>query len=168
MTSSICKTLTALSLTLTLAFTSSNTSAKELVDAPQWQLTKQNGEPISLEQYEGKPVILHFWATWCSYCKRLQPKLVALQEKYKESGVELVSISFEEDKGIDPQAEITDRGYDFVTAIKGEKVAELYDVNGTPTTFFINRDGKIIYKSTSSRKKHHAKLEKAMVAITKA
>lgn len=168
MTSSILKILAALSLTLALAFTSANVFSKELKDAPQWQLTKQNGEEISLAHYQGKPVILHFWATWCSYCKRLQPKLVELQEKYKDSGVELVSISFEEDDGVDPQAEITERGYDFVTAIKGEKVAELYGVNGTPTTFFINREGKIIYKSTSSRKKHHKKLEKAMVAITKA
>ena len=47
--------------------------------APNWQLQTQAGKNISLAYYQGQPVILHFWATWCSYCKKLQPKLVDLE-----------------------------------------------------------------------------------------
>lgn len=120
--------------------------------AKPWQLKTQSAEFISLEQYKNKPIILHFWATWCPYCKKLQPTLVELQKKYQEQGVELISISFNEDEGALPQDEINRRGYSFITAVMGEKVAELYGVSGTPTTFFINRQNEIIWKTSSSDK----------------
>ncbi|MBA6232401.1 MULTISPECIES: peroxiredoxin family protein [unclassified Colwellia] len=118
--------------------------------APTWILLTQAGTSISLADYQGKPVILHFWATWCPYCKKLQPKLVELTEKYKNTGIEIVAISFSEDEGAKPQDSITQRGYQFITGVEGEKVAKLYDVKGTPTTFFINRSGQVVFKSTSS------------------
>jgi thiol-disulfide isomerase/thioredoxin len=134
--------------------------------APSWQLTTQAGKTISLKDYEGQPVILHFWATWCPYCKKLQPKLVELEKKYQSSGIKLVSISFNEDEGAKPQDNINNRGYDFITAIKGELVAKEYGVSGTPTTFFINRQGKAVYKSTSSNV-NNPKLELAVQEIIK-
>ena len=107
---------------------------------------------MSLAQYKNKPVILHFWATWCPYCKKLQPPLVELQKKYQAEGVDLISISFNEDEGASPQDEIKRRGYSFLTAVMGEEVAKLYGVQGTPTTFFINRKNEIIWKSSTSDK----------------
>lgn len=118
--------------------------------APAWQLKTQADKIIGSAQYQGQPIILHFWATWCPYCKRLQPKLVELEKKYQAQGVQIVAISIMEDEGEKPQDEITGRGYHFITAIKGEEVAKSYGVRGTPTTFFINRQGKIIFKTSSS------------------
>lgn len=143
-----------------------NSIAEGFPTAPPWQLTTQAGKSISLSDYQGKPVILHFWATWCPYCKKLQPKLVELEKKYQSSGIKIVSISFNEDDGATPQDEIKNRGYDFITAVKGELVANQYGVRGTPTTFFINRQGKAIYKSTSSDVKN-PKLELAVLEIIK-
>ena len=134
--------------------------------AKPWQLKTQDGQLISLAQYKNKPVILHFWATWCPYCKKIQPTLVELQKKYQEQGVELISISFKEDEGTLPQDEINSRGYSFITAVMGEEVAELYDVRGTPTTFFINRKHEIIFK-TSSSNKADPRLELALKEIIK-
>ena len=134
--------------------------------AKPWQLKTQHGEVISLAQYENKPVILHFWATWCPYCKKLQPTLVALQKKYQGQGVELISISFNEDEGALPQDEINRRGYSFLTAVMGEEVAQLYGVRGTPTTFFINRKNEIIWK-TSSSDKAEPRFELALQEIIK-
>jgi len=134
--------------------------------APAWQLKTQAGDKISLSDYQGKPIILHFWATWCPYCKKLQPKLVALEKKYQDSGITIISISFNEDEGAMPQDVITARGYNFITAVKGEPVVKLYGVKGTPTTFFINRQGQAIYKSTSSNI-HNPKLELAVKEIIK-
>jgi cytochrome c biogenesis protein CcmG/thiol:disulfide interchange protein DsbE len=118
--------------------------------AQNWTLKTQMGKSISLADYQGKPVILHFWATWCPYCKKLQPKLVELEEKYKKSGIKIVAISFNEDEGATPKNSIVQRGYEFITAVNGDKVAQQYGVKGTPTTFFINRSGKVVFKSTSS------------------
>lgn len=143
-----------------------NANSTDFPTAPAWQLNTQNGEKISLADYQGKPVILHFWATWCPYCKKLQPKLVALEKKYQESGIKIVAISFNEDEGALPQDEIKARGYDFITAVNGESVAAVYGVRGTPTTFFINRQGQAIYKSTSSDI-NNPKLELAIKEIIK-
>ena len=138
------------SLFILVLWTIPNAVAENFPTAPPWQLTTQAGETIALSDYQGKPIILHFWATWCPYCKKLQPKLVELEKKYQNSGIKVVAISFNEDEGATPQDEINSRGYNFITAVKGEFVADRYGVKGTPTTFFINRQGKAIYKSTSS------------------
>lgn len=134
--------------------------------APDWQLTTQNGDVISLSQYKGKPLILHFWATWCPYCKKVQPKLVQLQKQYQNAGVELVGISFNEDEGAKPQDFLNKSGHTFITAIKGEKVAALYGVRGTPTTLFINKKGQVIYASNSSDV-NNPNLELAVQQISK-
>ncbi len=147
-----------------LTLSISNVQAKSM--AQDWQLKTQNGSAISLSQYQGKPIILHFWATWCPYCKKLQPELVRLQKKYQSTDVQIVSVSFNEDDGAMPQDEIKSRGYEFITAVNGDNVAELYGVRGTPTTFFINRAGEIIFKSTSSDITD-PRLDLALQAITK-
>jgi len=147
-----------------LVAVSHNLQAKEI--AKPWQLTTQKGEAISLAHYKNKPIILHFWATWCPYCKKLQPTLVELQKKYQGQGVELIAISFHEDEGTMPQDEINSRGYSFLTAVMGEEVAKLYEVRGTPTTFFINRKHEIIFK-TSSSDQTDPRLDLALKEITK-
>ncbi len=158
------KILQSILIICTMAIFSANTA--DYPTAPAWQLKTQAGDNISLSDYRGKPVILHFWATWCPYCKKLQPKLVELEKKYQDSGIKIVSISFNEDEGAMPQDVIKARGYDFVTAVKGEPVVKLYGVRGTPTTFFINRQGQAIYKSTSSDISN-PKLELAVKEIIK-
>ena len=134
-------------------FLSINANAEDTAvasQAPAWQLKTQAGDTISSRQFEGQGVILHFWATWCPYCKKLQPKLVELEKKYQHQGIKLVAISFNEDDGALPQDELASRGYSFPTAIKGDQVAMQYSVKGTPTTFFINKNNQVVFKSTSS------------------
>lgn len=112
--------------------------------APEWTLKDAQGKEVSLQDYEGKVLILHFWATWCPYCKRLQPGLDKLYKEYKEQGVELISISFAEDEGAQPQKSIDDRGHHFKTLLHGDEVAKMYQVSGTPTTFFIDKKGELV------------------------
>jgi cytochrome c biogenesis protein CcmG/thiol:disulfide interchange protein DsbE len=154
------------SLFILILWTIPNAVAEDFPTAPPWQLTTQAGKTIALSDYQGKPIILHFWATWCPYCKKLQPKLVELEKKYQSSGIKVVAISFNEDKGATPEDEIKSRGYNFITVIKGELVADKYGVRGTYTTFFVNRQSKVIYKSTSSDV-NNPKLALAVQEITK-
>jgi len=141
------KTITVILLSISFLFSLSTEAAEK---AQAWQLKTQSGKVIGSKQFQGQPVILHFWATWCPYCRRLQPKLVELENKYQAQGVKIVAVSILEDEGAKPQDEIDDRGYHFTTAVKGEAVAKKYGVRGTPTTYFINRDGTIIFKTSSS------------------
>ncbi len=145
------KLIIATLLALTLFSLSGH--AKDIAGKPQapaWQLKTQSGDAITSAQFAGQATILHFWATWCPYCKKLQPKLVELEKKYQQQGVRIVAISFNEDDGAMPQDELATRGYSFPTAVNGDNVARLYGVSGTPTTFFINKSNQVVFKSTSS------------------
>lgn len=111
--------------------------------APEFTLQNAAGEAVSLSDYRGKVVVLHFWATWCPYCKRLQPGLDALLDDYQAQGLEVLGISFNEDADAKPQEVLKRRGSDFMTLVKGGRVAAMYQVRGTPTTFFIDRQGRL-------------------------
>ena len=132
---------------------------------PAFSLSTESGQVISLSDYKGKALIIHFWATWCPYCKKLQPGLDELYLKYQNQGLEMIAISFWEDEGVLPQTELIKRGMHFITLINGDKVAKLYQVKGTPTTFFINKSGALLWKTTNSDPTN-VKFEQAIQAIS--
>ncbi|MFD2168086.1 TlpA disulfide reductase family protein [Thalassotalea euphylliae] len=155
--------VTLLLTTFLFSFSAFANDSKSAV--PDWSLNTQHGDTINWGDYEGKPVILHFWATWCPYCKRLQPKLDELQKQFAQQDTQIVAVSFNEDQGATPQDVLAARGYTFKTAVDGDKLAEEMGVVGTPTTFFVNRKGEIIFKYTSSDI-NDPRLVKAMQVIT--
>ncbi|EPJ55934.1 MAG: hypothetical protein OFPI_01860 [Osedax symbiont Rs2] len=118
--------------------------------AANFQLFDQAGKSISLQDYRGKALILHFWGSWCPFCRELQPKLDRLYRKYKNSGLEVLAISIGEQPTADPQQVLAELGISFITAVKGDNVARMYGVPGTPSTFFIDREAQIRWKIHSA------------------
>lgn len=110
-------------------------------EAPDFTLTRLDGSRTALSAYRGRPVILYFWATWCSYCIEGMPELHALKRQYEEQGLEILAIDIMEsaDKvgrsvaahGITLPVLLDDAG----------RVTEQYLVKATPTYIFIDRDG---------------------------
>lgn len=133
--------------------------------APAFALPDANGKQVSLSDYQGQPLILHFWATWCPYCKKLQPGLEAVSQQYAEQGLVLLAVSYNEDEGAEPQAVLRRRGLHFKTLVNGDAVAGLYGVPGTPTTFFINRDGDIVGVTNTSNPEDPVLQRLALVAL---
>ncbi|MGX9461851.1 TlpA family protein disulfide reductase [Shewanella sp. A14] len=121
---------------------------------------------FTLHDFAGKPVILHFWATWCPYCKKLQPGLEKLRLKYQNTDLKMIDISFNEDANAAPRQSLLARGVKMETLIKGDDVAKLYDVRGTPTTVFIGRSGHIAWVTNTSDP-DDPNLEKAVQFILK-
>lgn len=118
---------------------------------PTWLLLAESGELVSSEDYVGKPLILHFWATWCPYCKKLQPTLERLQNDYAEQGLEILAVSLLEEPGATPQQELESRGLTLKTVIEGESLGiDVFAIGGTPTTVFIAPDGKILGSTMQS------------------
>ena len=107
----------------------------------------------SLEAFRGKVVILDFWATWCGPCRMEIPSFIALQNKYRAQGLEIVGIS------IDPIAPrgnpggapavapfMKDSGINYsIFMINNPAALRGYDVSqGIPTTYVLDRNGQVV------------------------
>lgn len=135
---------------LLLALASQNLKAEDLA-SPSWTLNNAQGQAVSSEDFAGQPLVIHFWATWCPYCKKVQPGLERLKQKYASDDVQFVFISFREDEGAQPQQVLDDRGITIPTLVDGDSVAmDDFGVRGTPTTFFIQHDGTVLGMTRTS------------------
>ena len=129
----------------TIVFAQDKAKTEELPMMPQWQLYNEAGQLVKSSDFLGKPLVIHFWATWCPYCKKLQPGLEKLYQKYQADGLQMIAVSIREDEGATPQKELESRGMTFKTLIKGHDVGmDLFSVSGTPTTIFIDKAGRVI------------------------
>lgn len=118
-------------------------SNEPLTTSPAWTL-KMGDKAYGSEQFKGKPYVLHFWATWCPYCKRLQPGLDSIAKDYRAKGIQTYAMSFWENKRAKPIREMKNRGLGLKVLVKGDEVAKSFHVQTTPTTFFIDQDGDIL------------------------
>lgn len=138
-----------LSLLVSYSINAEEVTAEVDSAAPTWSLKK--GEQVyGSEQAQGKPYVLHFWATWCPYCKKLQPGLASVAENYIDDGISTYAVSFWEDDRAKPIKEMKRRGLDLNVLVKGDEVAKAFAVQGTPTTIFIDHNGDIAVKLHTS------------------
>ena len=101
-----------------------------------------------LSDLKGKVVLIDFWASWCGPCRKENPKVVALYNKYKSKGFEIFSVSLDERKA-DWLVAIEQDGLiwpNHVSDLKGWKsyVTKLYGFNSIPHTELVGKDGNII------------------------
>lgn len=115
--------------------------------APQFTLPDLNDMDRSLADFKGNLVVLHFWASWCSYCKAENPNLVALHNAYKQKGLKVLAVSIDTDRnkwltGIDTE----NLNFDHVSDFKGfdSPIVKMYDVGSIPYMFLIDENGVIL------------------------
>lgn len=114
--------------------------------APDFSLKDLNGINIPLSSFKGKVVLLNFWATWCPPCRDEMPALNKLYHALKNRGLEVVAVST--DRSInDIKNFIKKNKVDFPVLFDADRsTARLYRVFSMPTTFLIDRSGKIVEK----------------------
>ncbi len=109
-------------------------------------LGAENGEMLSWGDLLGHPVLLSFWTTWCPYCRKQTPNLIAGYEKWRSTGVEFVGIDVKEAAGVvAAYVEQTQIPYPIVLDEDGA-VAQRYNVQGFPTTLFLDAEGRVLYR----------------------
>jgi peroxiredoxin len=122
----------------------------ELVDkpAPDFSALTLDGRTVSLTDFRGqKKLVVTFWASWCGPCRLEMPSLIQFYKTNHRdtSDFEILAVSIDED----PRA-----AADFATAMKlnfpilvdpDKKIANAYQVEGIPTMFVIDKDGKVVY-----------------------
>jgi cytochrome c biogenesis protein CcmG/thiol:disulfide interchange protein DsbE len=96
---------------------------------------------VSLDELQGKIVVLNFWATWCPPCVDEMPSLVQMQEKLKDKGVEVLAVSVDAD-GKAYRKFLKDHNVDLLTVRDpDQKANNLYGTFKFPETYIIDRHG---------------------------
>ena len=125
--------------------------------APSFTLQDLAGKQISLADYKGKALLINFWATWCGPCKLETPWLVELEKQYAPQGFEILGVDTEDDEVTpsDKSAWAKDKSavahfaqqehMPYPVLLDGDSISHAYgDFDAMPTSFFVNRSGKII------------------------
>lgn len=134
---------------LTLAAPAAATPTQTETMAPAFSASQINGETFSLSQFRGKkPVLLKFWATWCSYCKEEMPHLNALYEKSSDA-LEVLTINVGINDSIsNVKALFAREGYSLPVIFDSDgRLTRLYGVIGTPTHVLIDKEGQVNMRS---------------------
>ncbi|NOY38501.1 MAG: AhpC/TSA family protein [Chlorobi bacterium] len=119
--------------------------------APEIALPSPEGDTIRLSSTRGNYVLLDFWASWCSPCRKENPNLVKEYRKYHKKGFEIFQVSLDRDrenwlKGISEDhlgswIHVSDLNY------WQSSVVTLYHIQGIPMNFLLDKDGKIVGKN---------------------
>ena len=106
---------------------------------------------VSLTDSKNKIVVINFWGTWCAPCVRETPEMQEFYKKYaKDKDVAILTINNDEDAA-KVQKFMNDRKFNF-PVLRGDNYVEDAGITAFPTTWFINRNGQIIYQTNFSDK----------------
>ncbi len=118
-----------------------------------------------LEENKGQVIYLDFWASWCVPCRRSFPWMNTMQEKYTNDNFKVISIN------LDAQAELaakflTDNpaNFDIIYDPKG-KIARYFKLKGMPSSFIINKQGKVVSAHVGFTDKKKAKYEQEIAQL---
>lgn len=114
--------------------------------APNTVFTTLKGEQLSLANLKGRPVLINFWATDCPGCLEEIPDLIALHEQFQASGLQIIAVAMPYDPPSRVQALANARNLPYAVAldIDGSQMRAFGDVQLTPTSFLIDRQGVIV------------------------
>ncbi|PIF00200.1 MAG: thiol-disulfide oxidoreductase [Maribacter sp.] len=117
------------------------------IDDYNWQLVNTEGEDFNLEEARNKIVIVNFWATWCPPCIAEMPSLQKLYGDYRDK---IVFVLVANDKADKVSAFIGRKGYDLPVYFSKTEAPTLLTAEVLPTTYVIDRQGKIIVAHTGA------------------
>lgn len=114
-------------------------------EAPDFVLTDLSGKAVQLSDFDGRMIILNFWATWCGPCRDEIPFFVEMVKKHKDEGLTIIGVSMDM-VGADAIKSFTDRyNVNYPILLNDNQVNYTYGgIQAIPTTFIINKNGKVV------------------------
>jgi cytochrome c biogenesis protein CcmG/thiol:disulfide interchange protein DsbE len=113
------------------------------IAAPAFSLVDLDGEPVTLERFAGKPLVVNFWASWCVPCREEMP---AFDDVYRRLGGRVAFLGVaSQDAESDARefAKKIDVSYPLAVD-EDDKMSQAYSLFGLPSTFFIDAQGRVV------------------------
>ncbi len=111
--------------------------------APAIALETLQGDEVSLADYRGRVVLVHFWATWCGPCRYEIPELSRARDELSDLGFEILAVNVGEgDEAVTPFVESMEMAFP-VLLDRDMRVAQSYAVRGIPTSVLVDQDGVV-------------------------
>lgn len=115
--------------------------------APSWELRNLQGETVRSSELEGKVVVLGFWATWCPPCQKEVPTFIELQEQFGDKGIAVVGVSLDQGGPAQVASFVEKAGINYAVVMGDSEMIEAFGgIPSIPTTFIIDREGRIVEK----------------------
>lgn len=117
------------------------------IDYKNFKQFTPEGKEVSLSDFKGKYLFVDFWASWCGPCRGENPNVLRAYNNYKQDGLEILGVSFDDKKEAWVKAIAEDKmPWTQISVLKGfeNEAADLYQIQGIPASILINPEGKII------------------------
>jgi cytochrome c biogenesis protein CcmG, thiol:disulfide interchange protein DsbE len=115
--------------------------------APAFDLPGLDGTQesrVRLEDLRGQVVVVNFWASWCTECRIEQPELNSAWERFRDSGVVMLGVNFQDAAGDARQFAATSGAAYPLVVDEDSSTALDFGLRGVPETFLIDRDGRVV------------------------
>ncbi|MCP4423702.1 MAG: TlpA family protein disulfide reductase [Chloroflexi bacterium] len=113
-------------------------------EARDFVLNDADGNAVRLSNFDGRPLILNFWATWCGPCRVEMPDLQAAYDAHQEDGLVILAINREESIETVRAFFYDEMGLTFTPLLDADaEAARLYNVANYPTSVFVDREGTV-------------------------
>jgi len=121
-------------------------------EAEGFTLEDLRGSMVSLKDFRGKVIFLNFWASWCGPCRIEMPAMELLWQVFQDDDFVILAVDVKEERDT-VSSFIEKNDYTFPALLDSRgKVANMYDVRAYPTSFLIDREGKVVGKAVGARK----------------
>jgi thiol-disulfide isomerase/thioredoxin len=135
-----------------------------------------DGNMVDINAYKGKVVLIDFWGSWCVPCRISHPALKELYDQYKSKGFEIIGISNEiansnrdkKKQDIAWRKAVKEDGLTWPQILYDPAIKDIvkeYDINGYPTKFLVDQNGKFVMRILGNSEKLHAELAAKLASL---
>jgi peroxiredoxin len=122
--------------------------------APDYEVYSLRGDTLNIRDYRGSVLVLNVWATWCTPCVREMPSLERLHQLVGREGLEIIAVSVDNTPNADEAVRAFGERFNLTFPLVRDPSGDIqtaYAVGGLPTTFIIDRDGRIQQRLLGAR-----------------